>query len=223
MFRFLPSLLILSLIAPLAESVPRQLQCQVIGISDGDSLTCLHNRKPIHVRLQHIDAPELNQAYGKRAKQALAQLVFKQNVRIEASGYDKYQRLLAVVYTLDGKNINLQLIQQGMAWAYQQTQPEYQLAQTQAQRHKIGLWNENHPINPAQWRLNKRSDPSRILQNTPTNRPLVKVDCTVKLSCNRLGSFELAQRYFQQCGWKELDGNRDGIPCNKLYRKAQQQ
>nr|WP_237052328.1 excalibur calcium-binding domain-containing protein [Mannheimia granulomatis] len=32
----------------------------------------------------------------------------------------------------------------------------------------------------------------------------------------------MAQHYFYQCGWKELDGNNDGIPCNKLYRQAQQ-
>ena len=86
-------------ISPLVYATnEREFQCKVIGISDGDTLTCLKDRTPIKVRLKHIDVPESSQPYGNRAKQALANLVFKKQVTLRTSGYDKYQRLLAVVY-----------------------------------------------------------------------------------------------------------------------------
>lgn len=219
-------LLIFCCFRPLVAA-ERQLQCKVVGISDGDTLTCLFERKPLKVRLQHIDAPESAQPFGKRAKQALSSLAFKQEVRLVVSGYDKYERLLAVVYNHRNENLNLELVEQGMAWAYRQTQPIYQQAQSRAQAAKIGLWQDKNPINPADWRANKRSDFSQNLQIFPQNRPLAAVDCSLKLSCGQMErqgfSYAQAASYFQQCGWKELDGNHDGIPCNRLYRKAQRQ
>lgn len=149
-------LLSLFCVLPLtATAQVRQLSCKVVGISDGDTLTCLHNRKPIKVRLLYIDAPESAQPFGTRAKQTLSALAFKKQVRLESSGYDRYQRLLAVVYDEQNRNLNLQLVKQGMAWAYRQTQPIYQQAQQQAQSAKIGLWQDKLPINPADWRANR--------------------------------------------------------------------
>ncbi|VTU08187.1 putative micrococcal nuclease (thermonuclease)-like protein [Actinobacillus indolicus] len=219
-----PIFLYLSLLcSPISLAKERIIQCKVVGINDGDTLTCLYHRNQLKVRLQHIDAPESAQAFGNKAKQSLAKLAFKKEVILDISGYDKYQRLLAVVYDLEDNNINLAQVQQGMAWAYRQTQPIYEQTQQQAQMQRIGLWQDKNPINPADWRANKRLDPNENLQNSPANSPLVTINCQVKLSCNRIANYEMAQRYFKQCGWKELDGNNDGIPCNKLYRKAQRQ
>lgn len=148
LYRFLYIFLLLT---PLVEATERQIVCKVVGISDGDTLTCLFERKPLKVRLQYIDAPENHQPFGNRAKQALAALVFKQPVTLKISGYDKYQRLLAEVYLQD-KNVNLTLVEQGMAWAYRQSLPMYEQAQQQAQKKKIGLWRDPNPINPADWR-----------------------------------------------------------------------
>lgn len=208
-----------------SQANERQIQCKVVGISDGDTLTCLYQRNPLKIRLLYIDAPESAQPFGNRAKQALAQLVFKKEVRIISTGYDKYQRILGVVY--DGqRNINLALVEQGMAWAYRQTQPIYQQAQAKAQANKIGLWRDSHPINPADWRASKRSESSQNLQTMPQNRPLTSgINCQQKISCAKMEkqgfSYAQAKYYFEQCGWRELDGNNDGIPCNRLYRQSQ--
>lgn len=223
MYRFIFTIFLLLCFLPLTATQARQLQCKVVGINDGDTLICLHNRTQLKVRLQYIDAPEFAQPFGNKAKQSLAQLAFKKEVELEITGYDKYQRLLAVVYDQTGENLNLIQVQRGMAWAYRQTQPIYEQAQQQAQMQRIGLWQDKNPINPADWRASKRLDPNENLQNSPANSPLVTINCQVKLSCNRIANYEMAQRYFKQCGWKELDGNNDGIPCNKLYRKAQRQ
>lgn len=205
----------------------REISCKVVKIKDGDTFTCLNNRTQLNVRLHYIDAPEATQPFGNRAKQTLASLAFKKQVTLLASGYDKYGRVLAVVKNERGEDLNLQLVQMGMAWAYRQTQPIYQQAQHQAQGAKIGLWQDKNPINPAEWRANKRSDSSKNLQNFPPNRPLAEVNCSLKLSCRQMErqgfSYAQAEHYFHQCSWKELDGNGDGIPCNRLYRQSQRQ
>jgi micrococcal nuclease len=48
---------------------------QVIGISDGDTLTLLVDRKPLKILLASIDAPEKTQAFGDRSKQSLSDLI----------------------------------------------------------------------------------------------------------------------------------------------------
>lgn len=202
-----------------SNATERTLQCKVVGISDGDTLRCLVNKANLTVRLVHIDAPEQAQPYGNKAKQALANLVFKKNVTLKISGYDRYQRMLAVVYHENGQNINLTLVEQGMAWAYGKSK-EYENAQMQAQKAKIGLWQETNPINPAEWRKSKAPQAVKNSENFANSANAI--NCQTKLSCKKIGDYKLAQRYFNQCGWKELDGNNDGIPCNKLYRQAQQ-
>lgn len=223
MKRLILLLQILLLFSPLVQAAERELSCKVVGISDGDTLTCLYNFTQLKVRLQYIDAPESAQPFGNRAKQALSALAYKKTVRLQISGYDKYQRQLAVVW--DGsKNINLALVEQGMAWAYRETQPLYQQAETAAKSRKIGLWRDSNPINPADWRAVKRSNSAENWQRNALFAPASLssgINCSVKKSCKQLGDYPNALRHFQQCGWRELDGNNDGIPCNQLYRKAQ--
>ena len=60
-------------------------------------------------------------------------------------------------------------------------------------------------------------------QNIWKKRPLGKpktVDCHKVLHCRDFSDYQSAKRYFDQCGSKTMDGNHDGIPCNKLYREA---
>ena len=140
-------------------SAERQMACWVVGVSDGDTLTCLlPTKKQFKVRLQVIDAPEKGQAFGKKAKQYLSQRVFKQNVTLSVSGYDRYQRILATVY-LQERNINLEMVKNGMAWVYPQY-PKNQIyfqAQNFAQQQTIGLWRDPNPVAPYEWRKQKKT------------------------------------------------------------------
>lgn len=130
------------------------IRCLVVGISDGDTLTCLtDNYQQIKVRLENIDAPEKGQAFGQKAKKALSDMVFKREVQLVISGQDRYHRTLAVVY-YNNQNINLTMVKKGMAWAYKQylRDPIYLTEQSRAQSRRIGLWADPNPMMPSDWR-----------------------------------------------------------------------
>lgn len=135
-----------------------RLSCRVVGISDGDTLTCLaRNNRSIKIRLADIDAPEKRQAFGQKSKQALSNLVFQRQVQLKIWGKDRYQRTLATVY-YRGQNINLMMVKQGFAWVYTQYlhDPIYLAEQQHAQAKGIGLWADHRPIEPRLWRKHER-------------------------------------------------------------------
>ena len=145
-------------ILPLALQA-RTADCFVVGISDGDTFTCLtSNLKPIKVRLAEIDAPEKAQPFGKKSRQMLGSLIHKRHVTLAIQGYDRYQRTLATVYDKQGQNINLIMVQQGMAWAYRQYLQDvaYLQAEQTAREHRRGLWRDPSPIEPHLWRQQQR-------------------------------------------------------------------
>ena len=137
----------------------RTADCFVVGISDGDTFTWLTaNRKTIKVRLAEIDAPEKAQPFGKKSRQMLASLIHKRHVTLNIRGYDRYQRTLATVYDKQRQNINLIMVQQGMAWAYRQylQNVAYLQAEQTAREHRRGLWRDPSPIEPHLWRQQQR-------------------------------------------------------------------
>lgn len=145
-------------IIPLALQA-RTADCFVVGISDGDTFTCLTaNRKTIKVRLAEIDAPEKAQPFGKKSRQMLGSLIHKSQVTLDIQGYDRYQRTLATVYDKQEQNINLIMVQQGMAWAYRQYLHDvaYLQAEQTARENRRGLWRDPSPIEPHLWRQQQR-------------------------------------------------------------------
>ena len=145
-------------IIPLALQA-RTADCFVVGISDGDTFTCLTaNRKTIKVRLAEIDAPEKAQPFGKKSRQMLGSLIHKSQVTLDIQGYDRYQRTLATVYDKQEQNINLIMVQQGMAWAYRQYLHDvtYLQAEQTARENRLGLCRDRSPVEPHLWRQQRR-------------------------------------------------------------------
>jgi endonuclease YncB( thermonuclease family) len=122
-----PLALILILIALPAWGA--EYTARVVKIADGDTITVLRDdNTQERVRLASIDAPERGQPYGTRAKDALAGLVFDQDVRVEVVDVDRYGRTVGTVWVDNLKragtawvvdvNVNAEMLRQGYAWVY---------------------------------------------------------------------------------------------------------
>ncbi len=128
---------------------------RVVGISDGDTITVLHNGKGERIRLHGIDCPEKRQAFGKRAKQLTSNLVFGKTVTVQVVDRDRYGRTIAEVLLPDGRSLNRELVKAGFAWWYWRYVPDDEtLAQLEreARRAKRGLWADPNPVPPWEWR-----------------------------------------------------------------------
>ena len=61
---------------------------EVVGITDGDSITVMHNGVAEKVRLYGIDAPELGQASGRKAKRFCSDFAYRKIVQVDPTGKD---------------------------------------------------------------------------------------------------------------------------------------
>lgn len=132
---------------------------EVVSVADGDTVTILETvgaqRKQWRVRLHGIDAPEKSQAFGDKARQHLAALVFRKQVTVTVRDVDKYGRLVAEVVS-DKINVNLAMLSAGLAWHYKRydNSPEYAQAETDARSKKIGIWSDADAVPP--WDFRRR-------------------------------------------------------------------
>lgn len=193
---------------------------RVVGVTDGDTITVLtHDKQQVKVRLAEIDTPEKRQDFGMRAKQALSGLVFNREVRVDVETTDRYGRTVGRVYRLsDGLDVNAEMVAMGMAWVYRRYARDVRLyeLEREAKAKRIGLWSQPNPIPPWEWRHHGRKarKPAALgaLSSTPSSR------CGAKRYCSEMASCKEAMFYLKECGLNRLDGDGDGIPCEKLCR-----
>jgi len=132
---------------------------EVVGISDGDTITVLCNGKAKKIRLYGVDCPEKRQAFGKKAKQFTSSMVYGKTVEVETKDVDRYGRTVGLVY-VDGESLNKALIKAGYAWVYQRYCKEafckdWLSLESAARENKIGLWSDPDPIAPWDFRHKK--------------------------------------------------------------------
>lgn len=125
----------------------------VTRVADGDTLTVITaNQTKLRIRMFGIDAPETpkgtkfpGQPYAKEAEAHLKQLVEGKRVKVEIYGVDHYKRLLSTIF-LDGKDVNLAMIEAGLAEVYRGPEsghpykPQYQAAEASVRSSKNGMW-----------------------------------------------------------------------------------
>jgi endonuclease YncB( thermonuclease family) len=145
---------------------------RVVGISDGDTITVLDADKKQHkIRIDGIDAPEKAQAFGERSRHSLAQMAQGKDARLECHKVDRFGREVCKVWVqpLDcprcGKTLDVGLAQisVGMAWWYRryadEQSPEdrgrYASEEEDARLRKRGLWADDSPMPPWEWRRNR--------------------------------------------------------------------
>ncbi|GAA5784880.1 thermonuclease family protein [Chitiniphilus shinanonensis] len=143
----------------MATAVASTTNCKVVGIADGDTLTCLTDANlQVTVRLAEIDAPEKKQPFGQRSRQALSDLCFGKPATLQVQSIDRYRRTVARVICA-GTDANATQVRRGMAWVYNRyaRDPALYDLQREARERRIGLWADADPVPPWEWRKQKRA------------------------------------------------------------------
>jgi endonuclease YncB( thermonuclease family) len=213
--RLPPSRLLLLILLTLLQAGPGAaapaFQATVLSIGDGDTLRVRRGQQRITVRLACIDAPETAQSpYGQQAHQVLQlRLPVGRSVTIQPQNSDRFGRTVAEV--IRDTNINLALVEDGLAFAYRRylaacDGAAYLEAEERARRQRLGVWRVPGGITrPWDFRRGRRS--ARIPDGTsPDGR---------RHSCSQIGSHARAQELLRQ-GHSDLDSDGDGEACERL-------
>jgi endonuclease YncB( thermonuclease family) len=137
----------------------------VSGIESGDSVTVTTADGRQHrVRLIGLDAPKSGQPYASESRAALERIIREARGRagVIYQKKDRYDRILGLVFAND-KNVNLELIRSGSARynrryaddlraADYKTPAEFDAAEKEARSQRLGLWAEDNPQAPREWR-----------------------------------------------------------------------
>ncbi len=138
---------------------------RVVGVTDGDTITVLDSTNTEHkIRLAGIDAPEKKQPFGNSSKKMLSNWVFAKTVNVDWDKRDRYGRLVGKVM-IDGVDVNLEQIKDGLAWFFRKYQNElspedrltYLHAEEYAKENRLGLWVYPDPVPPWEFRKSKNS------------------------------------------------------------------
>ena len=183
----------------------------ILSIGDGDTIRVRQAGKALTVRLACIDAPETAQGpYGQQARAYLQQrLPIGREVSLEVKTIDRYGRTVAEV--ISGININLALVEAGLAFAYRQylggcDAKAYLEAEERASSSRLGVWQVQGGITRP-WDFRRRRRSASIPDGTtPGGR---------RYRCKEIGSYAKAQELLAQ-GHSYLDGNGDGEACESL-------
>ncbi len=122
---------------------------KVERVIDGDTLLLINGEK---VRLIGVNTPETKhpqkpvEYFGKEAHLFTKQMIEGKEARFEFDRQkrDRYRRLLAYVYLLDGTFLNAEIIKQGYGFAYTRFpfkyMEEFRRYEREARETRRGLW-----------------------------------------------------------------------------------
>ena len=91
-----------------------------------------------------------------------------------------------------------------------------------ARQSKLGLWADSNSMAPCDYRhggKQKKADKELRSSDEPAVPQDNDVTCGNKRYCKEMTSCEEAKFYLTQCGLPRLDGDGDGVPCEKLCKR----
>lgn len=237
--------LLLSVALPLpADAAPQSalagLQGTVTSVVDGDSLwvTPTAGGKAIEVRLAGIDAPEICQQHGQEARRYLAELVLKQPVRLQVAGSnasrDTYGRTLGTLF-LGHVEVNRLLVEEGHAWSIRTKwdRGPYVAQERMARALSRGLHKagsaalepkdfrlRHGPCEGAETAAESRQSAPAVVRSAPLTTSTASAPdfrCDGRTRCTQMRSCAEATFFLNNCPGVQMDGNRDGIPCERQW------
>jgi endonuclease YncB( thermonuclease family) len=236
---------LLGLSAAAASTTPTQtLNGTVVRVTDGDSLWLepAPAGPPVELRLQDIDAPEICQPWGAEARRALQDLVLNKAVSVRVSGRDIHGRTLGTVY-LETLNVNKTLVQEGHAWShrFKFDRGPYVADERMAKALSRGFNTDAGAVMPRDFRrahgpcqsadtLNMVA-PAAPAPPATTTAPIVAPKpvalpapaaatayrCDGRTHCSQMRSCAEATYFLKNCPGVKMDGNNDGVPCERQW------
>lgn len=157
---------VLYLLRPGRTSFPKRFTARCVWVCDGDTVWIRsgffgRRRK---IRLIGMDAPESEQAFGKEAEKHLRGLALGKRLSVCAVCADRYGRWVCRLYA-GNRDLSLEMIRSGLAWPYYayfgNLSPDerraYREAASQAKQNRMGLWADQSPEAPWNWRRRHRT------------------------------------------------------------------
>ncbi len=143
---------------------PIRIKAGILRIIDGDTFVTTDGQA---IRLININAPEKNEPLASLSKSFLESFANK-SIELEITGQDKYDRLLARVYSPE--YLNLKLIQLGLANKFLVDDSELEAfagAEDIAIKNSLGIWNKSSYYKCINARVDKYLEIVFITNNCP--------------------------------------------------------
>ncbi|HLM59510.1 MAG TPA: thermonuclease family protein [Pyrinomonadaceae bacterium] len=137
-------------------------EVKVLAVESGDILQVTDGTKTVTVRIIGIDAPEAGQTFFEEAKKNLSDLIENKKVVLVYSLHNLKDQLgyFPARVFVDGKDVGLNALENGYAWRNEKdkffVEKKYdaanEQAQIKAQNAKIGIWQNEKPQKPWEYR-----------------------------------------------------------------------
>jgi len=134
------------------------LEGRCVAVRDGDTIEVRRDGETVRIRLHGIDTPERTQPYSNVARKRTGELTQDRVVRVKIKDRDRYDRIVGRVF-VDGQDISLLLVREGLAWHYSYYSSDLRLAfyEFRARKEQLGLWQDRDPEPPWDFRRRQRS------------------------------------------------------------------
>mgnify|MGYP001549625942 CR=1 FL=1 len=136
-------------------------QPRVFRVFDGDRFLVRARGRTTRIRIEGVDAPELDQPHGPESKAILEQMVSGKRVALELTGQTDGDYQVARVRWGDF-DIGAELVRVGAAWAAPldgSTDAGMADLETAARDARRGLWSLPDPVPPRDWRSRSGDSP----------------------------------------------------------------
>jgi micrococcal nuclease len=128
----------------------------IVAVPEGDALEVLSENTVFFIRLQDVDAPEIDQPYGREAQAFLDSLARGKHASVtRMSLSEDGARQKGQIALVSGLNLSHELLKAGLAWWDQKAAPNNDSLwklERDARIEQRGLWKDSDPIPPWEWR-----------------------------------------------------------------------
>ena len=167
----------------------------------------------------------------ERMAKALSELVLGKQVSVKTVGRDTHGRTLGTLY-LDTQNINKLLVQEGHAWStrYKYDRGPYVADERMARALSRGLNRAGGAVMPRDFRqLNGPCHAGAAAAAAAAPAPklapvavspvpaVLSARCDGRKRCTQMRSCEEATWFLKHCPGVEMDGDGDGVPCERQW------